>query len=58
MDQEELSLSNFTILNPISLSWKFHQQFPTPRTNTTYNFKEVGEKGKQEPKCLFDIKTW
>jgi hypothetical protein len=24
--------------------------------NIAYNFKEVGEKGKQEPKCLFDIR--
>ncbi len=48
-------------LDPTSLSWQFYQQLPifhneTP-PNITYNFKEVEQKGKQEPRCLFDIKT-
>jgi hypothetical protein len=37
----------------LSKSYQTPPRFP----NTTYNFKEVGEKGKEEPKCVFDIKT-
>jgi hypothetical protein len=61
MDHEELGFFWLHSLDPTSLSWQFHQQLPifhneTP-PNTTYNFKEVGQKGKQEPRFLFDIKT-
>jgi len=51
MDHEESSISGFTLLSPTSLSWQFNQQFPifqneTP-PNTTYDFKEVGQKGNK-----------
>jgi len=59
---EESSLSSFTLLTQLVYHDNSTQQLPifhneTP-PNTTYNFKELEQKGKQEPRCLFDIKTW
>ncbi len=61
MDHEESGLSGFTFLTPTSLAWQFHQQLlffqNETHPNTTYNFKEAGQKGKQEPRCLSGKET-
>jgi hypothetical protein len=59
MDNEESGLSGSTFLNPNSLAWQFHQQVLVfqneTHPNTTYDFKEVGQKGNKNPN-IFLIK--
>lgn len=51
MDHEESSLFSSTFLSPNNLTWKFHQQLLVfqnkTHSNTTYDFKEVGQKGNK-----------
>jgi len=51
MDHEESSLFSSTLLSPTSLPWQFHHQLPIfqnkAHPNTTYDFKEVKQKGNK-----------